>query len=162
MVGILIYILRSLIKSKEPIGLLISFSLIIAGAMGNIVDSMFYGLIFSGSHIHSGLAQFMPPEGGYAPFLQGKVVDMFYFPLIDTTLPDWMPFWGGERFQFFRPVFNLADSAISVGVASIILFHRKFFKQDKKKKEGTNVEDIQANNGKENIVPPAIISDQDS
>lgn len=162
MVGILIYILRSLIKSKEPIGLLISFSLIIAGAMGNIVDSMFYGLIFSGSHIHSGLAQFMPPEGGYAPFLQGKVVDMFYFPLIDTTLPDWMPFWGGERFQFFRPVFNLADSAISVGVASIILFHRKFFKQDKKKKEGTKAEDIQANNDKENIVPPAIISDQDS
>ena len=161
MVAILIYILRSLIKNKEPLGLLISFSLIIAGAMGNIVDSMFYGIIFSGSNIHSGLAQFMPPEGGYAPFLQGKVVDMFYFPLIDSTFPDWFPFWGGERFQFFRPVFNLADSAISVGVASIILFHRKFFKQDKKNNQGTDVEVLPVNNDKEIIVPPALISDQE-
>lgn len=135
MVGILIYILRSLLKSKESLGLLISFSLIIAGAMGNIVDSMFYGMIFSKSIYHGGLAEFMPPEGGYAPFLQGKVVDMFYFPLLDTTLPEWLPIWGGERFQFFRPVFNLADSAISVGVASIIIFHRKFFKQEKKKEK---------------------------
>ena len=132
MVVILVYILRSLIKNKESIWLLISFSLIIAGAMGNILDSMFYGMIFSESKFHGDLAVFMPEGGGYAPFLQGKVVDMFYFPLIDTTLPDWFPFWGGERFQFFRPVFNLADSAISVGVASIIIFHRKFFKQEKK------------------------------
>ncbi|MDF1695093.1 MAG: lipoprotein signal peptidase [Saprospiraceae bacterium] len=138
MVAILIYILRSLIKNKEPLGLLISFALIIAGAMGNIVDSMFYGMIFSKSVFHGGLAEFMPADGGYAPFLQGKVVDMFYFPLIDTTLPDWFPLWGGERFQFFRPVFNLADSAISVGVASIILFHRKFFKQDKNKSKETS------------------------
>ncbi len=131
MVAVLIYILRSLMKNKESLGLLISFALIIAGAMGNILDSMFYGLIFSKSVFHGGLSEFMPAGGGYAPFLQGKVVDMFYFPLLDTTLPEWFPFWGGERFQFFRPVFNLADSAISVGVASIILFHRKFFKQDK-------------------------------
>lgn len=161
MVAILIYILRSLIKNKEPLGLLISFSLIIAGAMGNIVDSMFYGMIFSASHFHSDLAQFMPTEGGYAPFLQGKVVDMFYFPLIDTNLPDWLPFWGGERFQFFRPVFNLADSAISVGVASIILFHRKFFKQEKKKKEAAGVDVLQVNNDKETTVPPVVISDQE-
>lgn len=161
MVAILIYILRSLIKNKEPFGLLISFSLIIAGAMGNIFDSMFYGLIFSESHFHSELAQFMPSEGGYAPFLQGKVVDMFYFPLIDTNLPEWVPYWGGERFQFFRPVFNLADSAISVGVASIILFHRKFFKQDKKKIKDTGADVSLANNDSEIAIPPVVISDQE-
>jgi len=159
MVAVLIYILSSLIKNKEPIGLLISFSLIIAGAMGNIFDSMLYGLIFSKSVFHGGLAEFMPLDGGYAPFLQGKVVDMLYFPLIDTTLPDWFPIWGGERFQFFRPVFNLADSAISVGVASIIIFHRKFFKE-KKKKENTPVLPS-ASNVQETIVPPIVISDQE-
>lgn len=161
MVAILIYILRSLIKNKEPLGLLISFALIIAGAMGNIVDSMFYGMIFSKSVFHGGLAEFMPADGGYAPFLQGKVVDMFYFPLIDTTLPDWFPIWGGERFQFFRPVFNLADSAISVGVASIILFHRKFFKQEKKKNK-VESSDIPSESKIQNTsIPPAIISDQE-
>ena len=87
MVAILIYILRSLLKNKESLGLLVSFALIIAGAMGNIIDSMFYGLIFSKSVYHGGLAEFLPAGGGYAPFLQGKVVDMFYFPLLDTTLP---------------------------------------------------------------------------
>lgn len=160
MVAILIYILRSLIKNKEPIGLLISFSLIIAGAMGNILDSMFYGLIFSKSVFHGGLAEFMPADGGYAPFLQGKVVDMLYFPLIDTTLPEWFPFWGGERFQFFRPVFNLADSAISVGVASIIIFHRKFFK-DKKKKEVATEESTVSSNVQDANIPPIIMSDQE-
>jgi len=161
MVAVLIYILRSLIKNKEPLGLLISFALIIAGAMGNILDSMFYGLIFSSSHIHSGLAEFMPEGGGYAPFLQGKVVDMFYFPLLDTTLPDWFPFWGGERFQFFRPVFNLADSAISVGVASIILFHRKFFKQEKKKKNKAPSDSSELSGVNEVVIPPMLISDQE-
>lgn len=161
MVAILIYILRSLIKNKESIGLLISFSLIIAGAMGNIVDSMFYGLIFSNSHIHSGLAEFMPAGGGYAPFLQGKVVDMFYFPLLDTTLPEWFPFWGGERFQFFRPVFNLADSAISVGVASIIIFHRKFFKQEKKKKDNTTPLSTPTAEVQDIVAPSMTISDQE-
>lgn len=161
MVAILIYILRALIKNKEPLGLLIAFSLIIAGAMGNIVDSMFYGMIFSKSVFHGGLAEFMPAEGGYAPFLQGKVVDMFYFPLIDTTLPDWFPFWGGERFQFFRPVFNLADSAISVGVASIILFHRKFFKNDSKKTKPGNKSGEFDISVKETPLPPVTMSDEE-
>lgn len=161
MVAILIYILRSLLKNKESLGLLISFSLIIAGAMGNIVDSMFYGMIFSKSVFHGGLAEFMPAEGGYAPFLQGKVVDMFYFPLLDTTLPDWFPVWGGERFQFFRPVFNLADSAISVGVASIIIFHRKFFKQEKKKQPQETVQGSSASTPQESIIPPVANSDQE-
>lgn len=131
MVGFLIYILNNLLKNKETYGLIISFSMIIAGAIGNIIDSMFYGLIFSESYFHGGLATMFPPEGGYGNFLTGKVVDMLYFPLIDTILPEWFPIWGGERFEFFRPVFNIADSAITVGVASILLFHRRFFNAEK-------------------------------
>ncbi len=126
MVGFLIYLIRELYIAKEPLGLLISFCLILAGAMGNILDSAFYGLIFSASPHHSSVAELFPPGGGYAPFLQGKVVDMFYFPMIDTILPDWVPIYGGKRFEFFRPVFNVADAAISVGVAIILLFYRSF------------------------------------
>jgi signal peptidase II len=128
MVGFLLYILNNLLKHKETMGLIVSFSLIIAGAIGNIIDSMFYGLIFSESFFHGGLATIFPKEGGYGSFLTGKVVDMLYFPMIDTVLPEWLPIWGGERFEFFRPVFNIADSAITIGVASILLFHRRFFK----------------------------------
>lgn len=135
MVVFLFYILRNLIKHKETYGLIISFSMIIAGALGNIIDSMFYGLIFSESYFHGGLATMFPPEGGYGSFLTGKVVDMLYFPMIDTVLPEWMPLWGGERFEFFRPVFNIADSAITVGVASILLFHRRFFNSETVKDE---------------------------
>ncbi len=130
MTGFLLYILYNLIKQNETTGLIISFSMVIAGAVGNSIDGMFYGLIFSESHYHGGLATIFPPEGGYGSFLTGKVVDMLYFPIIDTVLPDWMPIWGGQRFEFFRPVFNIADSAITVGVASILLFHRRFFKSD--------------------------------
>lgn len=131
MVGFLFYLIASLIKVKESKTLICAFSLIIAGAIGNILDSMFYGLIFSGSSPHgNSLAEFVSFGEGYAPFLQGKVVDMFYFPMVDTILPEWVPFWGGQRFEFFRPVFNVADSAISVGVAWILLFHRKFFTKD--------------------------------
>lgn len=127
----LIYILRTLLKQGETYGLLISFSLVIAGAIGNSIDGMFYGMIFSESYFHGGLATFFPPEGGYSGFLQGKVVDMFYFPLFSTTWPEWIPFVGGNSFEFFRPVFNVADSAITVGVTSILLFHRRFFAQER-------------------------------
>ncbi|MBK8346648.1 MAG: lipoprotein signal peptidase [Saprospiraceae bacterium] len=137
MVTFLFYILRSLIKQNETTGLIISFSMIIAGALGNIIDSMFYGLIFSESYFHGGLATLFPAEGGYGSFLTGKVVDMLYFPLIDTVLPEWVPVWGGERFEFFRPVFNIADSAITVGVASILLFHRRFFSNETVKENKT-------------------------
>lgn len=130
MTGFLLYILYNLIKQNETIGLIVSFSMVIAGAVGNSIDGMFYGLIFSESHYHGGLAIMFPPEGGYGSFLTGKVVDMLYFPMIDTVLPEWLPIWGGQRFEFFRPVFNIADSAITVGVASILLFHRRFFKSD--------------------------------
>ena len=109
MTGFLLYILYNLIKQNETTGLIISFSMVIAAAVGNSIDGMFYGLIFSESHYHGGLATIFPPEGGYGSFLTGKVVDMLYFPMIDTVLPDWMPIWGGQRFEFFRPVFNIAD-----------------------------------------------------
>lgn len=133
MAGFLGYILYSLLKADEKKSLLFSFSLIVAGAIGNIIDCIFYGMIFSESHYHGGLAQFVPFGTGYAPLLQGKVVDMLYFPMVDTILPSWLPIWGGERFEFFRPVFNVADSAITTGVASIILFNRSFFTTDSKK-----------------------------
>ena len=119
--------------------MILAFSLILAGAFGNMIDSAFYGLIFSSTPYHGGLATLFPEGGGYAPFLYGKVVDMLYFPLIDTTLPDWMPFWGGQRFQFFRPVFNISDTAISTGVISLLLFHRRIFKS----KPGQSTEKIE-------------------
>ena len=155
MVGFLIYIIRNLIQAKESFGLLISFALIIAGALGNIVDSAFYGMIFSESpRFHGGVAEMFPEGGGYSSFLHGKVVDMFYFPLIKTTLPDWFPFWAGERFEFFRPVFNIADTAISTGVISILLFHRRFFKSspnnDAEKKTDLNPTDPSTIEIKEN------------
>jgi len=131
MIGFLFYLLNELRKSNQSLGLMVSFGLIIAGAIGNMIDSAFYGLLFSASMDHqSNIATFMPEGGGYAPFLHGKVVDMFYFPLFETTWPSWVPKLGGRPFQFFRPVFNVADSAITIGVFSIVLFHRSFFRSD--------------------------------
>ena len=126
-VGFLVYYLRVLIRAKASMGLLASFALILAGAVGNILDSAFYGMIFSESPYHGGLATLFPAEGGYAGFLHGKVVDMLYFPIINGTFPSWFPFWGGEKFLFFRPVFNIADFAITCGVLNILLFQRSFF-----------------------------------
>lgn len=116
----------SLSKKGAPKGLLICCALIFAGAMGNIIDSAFYGLIFSDSNYQ--LATLFPEEGGYAPFLFGEVVDMLYFELYNGFLPHWLPFWGGDHFIFFRPVFNIADAAITCGVAVILLFYRWYFK----------------------------------
>ena len=96
------------------------------GAVGNIVDSLFYGILFSESTFTE-TALFLPEGGGYSHFLFGKVVDMLYFPIIDTMMPDWVPFIGGERFVFFRPIFNIADSCITIGVIYLILFKRKYF-----------------------------------
>ena len=127
-VGLLIYFIRQLLRSKARTGLLISFGLILAGAIGNILDSAFYGLIFSGSY--HGVAEIFPEGGGYAGFLHGKVVDMLYFPMFEGNFPEWFPLWPGEPYQFFRPVFNIADASISVGVISIIIFHRSFFKTE--------------------------------
>ena len=119
------YYLWTLVKRNAPIGLICSFALIFAGAMGNILDSTFYGVLFSDSGYE--LSRFLPKEGGYASLLHGKVVDMFYFPLLEGHFPSWMPFLGNEEFLFFRPVFNVSDSAITVGVVLILLFQKKFY-----------------------------------
>jgi signal peptidase II len=105
---------------------IITLSLIFTGALGNIIDSCFYGIIFTESTFYQ-VATAFSSQGGYAPFLYGKVVDMFYFPLIETRLPDWLPLWGGEHFIFFRPVFNLADASISTGVLLMLVFQKRFF-----------------------------------
>jgi len=118
------YLWRS-IKREESTGLVVSLSLILAGALGNIIDSAFYGLLFNESTFYQ-KAVFLPAEGGYSSFLHGKVVDMFYFPLIEGFWPEWVPFFGGSDFLFFRPVFNIADSAISIGVALLIIFQKQF------------------------------------
>jgi signal peptidase II len=125
----IIFYMRHLIREKAPNGLLIAMSFILAGAIGNILDSAFYGLIFNESTPFSKAVLF-PEEGGYSSFLHGKVVDMFYFPVLHGTWPQWVPFKAGEYFEFFRPVFNLADTSISLGVFSILIFQKRFFVKD--------------------------------
>ena len=110
--------------------MIICISLILAGAIGNIIDSAVYGLIFNES-TYMQLATAFPNGGGYASFLHGKVVDMFYFPIIETQFPKWVPIYGGEDFTFFRPVFNIADSAITTGVLMLIVFQRRIFPSNK-------------------------------
>lgn len=143
------FYIRYIIKQKEHPGFIFSVSLILAGAMGNIFDSAFYGLIFDkGTMLHQDFQEYIPYDGiasftsggGYAPSMYGCVVDMFYFPMFNGTFPQWVPVWGGEEFQFFRPIFNFADASISVGVAIIILFQKKF-----SKKPDTSAEVSQAN-----------------
>jgi len=124
------YFLYTLVKSKANKMLITSMSLIFAGALGNIIDSTFYGMIFSSSEFQ--IAQLFPPEGGYSSFLHGKVVDMFYFPIIRGVFPEWFPFWGNESFLFFRPVFNVADASITIGVFLMIAFQSVIFPHKKK------------------------------
>jgi signal peptidase II len=120
------FYLAKITKEKVHPGLVISISLIFAGALGNLIDSAFYGLIFSESAYYHP-AQIFPEGGGYSSFLHGKVVDMFYFPVIKGHYPGWLPIWGSQEFVFFRPVFNIADSSITIGVFTLILFQRKLF-----------------------------------
>ena len=111
------------VKKKARTGYIVCLSMVLAGAAGNLIDCMFYGLVFNNSSEFY-QSYFVPFGTGYAPFLMGKVVDMFYFPLIETEWPLWMPFVGGEHFVFFSPVFNFADASISVGVVLLLLFYR--------------------------------------
>lgn len=122
------YYILQLIKEKASKGLILSISLVLAGAIGNILDSLFYGVIFDESYYK--VATLFPDAGGYAPVLYGKVVDMLYFPVLEGHFPDWFPIWSNEHFVFFRPVFNIADSAITIGVLIILLFQRKAFKEN--------------------------------
>ncbi len=130
MVGGLIWYLRAMAKEGAPQGFLLSVGLITAGAIGNIIDSAFYGMIFTDSqHIGGEVAELVPPGDGYGTFLHGKVVDMLYFPIHNFVVPDWVPQLGGENFLFFSPIFNIADAAITVGVLCILIFQRYFFKE---------------------------------
>lgn len=136
------YGLHYMVKNKYNRGFILNVALIFAGALGNIIDSAFYGLIFSESTPFSKAVLF-PEAGGYATFLHGKVVDMLYFPLLSGTFPTWFPIWGGEDFLFFRPVFNIADSAISVGVFLILIFQKRYFKEEHEEKSHANSEIIE-------------------
>lgn len=159
MVGFLIYMLRKMIKTKEPVGFLIFFSLIIAGAIGNIIDSIFYGIIFSASSVHT-VATAFPEGGGYAPVFYGKVVDMLHFPIYSGNLPDWFPFWPGREVHFFRFVFNIADASISTGVIGILLFYRKYFiNANNKKEEGAK--ETETSNATAAASPPISTSEEE-
>lgn len=129
-VGVLGWYIAKQVKLKARWGYIICLSMVMAGAAGNIFDSMFYGLIFNASSEYY-TSYFVPFGTGYAPFLMGKVVDMFYFPLIVTTWPEWIPMVGGSQFVFFSPIFNFADSTISVGVVLLLLLYRdEIFKKE--------------------------------
>lgn len=138
-VGAIAYYIFTLVKRNYSLGYIMCIALIFAGALGNIIDSVFYGVIFD--HSHRQIARFMPESGGYATLLHGKVVDMLYFPLIQTVLPTWVPIWGGQEFVFFRPIFNIADSAICVGVFILLIFYRRTLSESLSK-EKTNAESV--------------------
>lgn len=128
------------VRRQARLGYIVCLAMILAGAAGNLIDCLFYGLIFNESSPYY-VSYFVPFGSGYAPLLMGKVVDMFYFPLIETDWPQWMPFVGGEHFVFFSPVFNFADASISVSVVWLILFYREEIGRISMSKEPSKVEE---------------------
>jgi signal peptidase II len=130
LVVVMLIYLRKLLKkgSEVPMGVCVGVMMVMVGALGNIIDCLFYGVLFGESTMYQ-VAGFLPEGGGYAPFFLGKVVDMLFFPLIDTTWPEWVPFVGGDSLIFFRPIFNFADSCITVGAFYLLIFHWKFFSE---------------------------------
>jgi signal peptidase II len=133
-IGFLSYYIWRQAQKKARWGYMVCLSMILAGAAGNLIDCMFYGLCFDQSTV-THVSEFVGFGNGYESFLMGRVVDMFYFPIIETTWPTWMPIWGGEEFVFFSPVFNFADASISVGVVALLLFYRKEIAQISFKRE---------------------------
>ena len=133
-VVLIAWYLTRVVKQKPRVknGYIVCLSLILAGAVGNIIDCVFYGEFFSAS-THTDIATWVPMGQGYADWLHGRVVDMFYFPIIDTYWPDWIPFVGGEHFIFFSPIFNFADAAISCGIIALLLFYSRYLN------EGTHI-----------------------
>ena len=136
-----VFYIRKIVKHKYHPGFIVCAALIFSGALGNLVDSMFYGMIFEdSSQFVRNVAKIFPAHG-YAGFLHGKVVDMLYFPIIQNAhFPLWVPFWGGEDFVFFRPIFNLSDAAISTGIITILVFQKRFFKNNAKDVAAKSVE----------------------
>jgi signal peptidase II len=140
--------LGKIVKQHYHKGFVVCASLIYAGALGNLLDSTFYGMIFDkGLHFDAVAKDYFPYAGiasfssdGYSSFLHGSVVDMLYFPIFDTTLPSWFPFWGGQEFEFFSPIFNVADASISIGVITLVLFQKRFFKKQHQKESFPTVE----------------------
>lgn len=140
--------LGKIVKQHYHRGFIICAALIYAGALGNLIDSMFYGMFFDkGLHFnplskeyesYAGIAQFS--THGYSSFLHGSVVDMLYFDIFKTTLPDWVPFWGGKEFEFFSPIFNIADASISVGVIALLIFQKRFFRKRSKEENAAALE----------------------
>lgn len=135
------FYIRTLVRKGSTKGLIICASLILAGAAGNLIDSLFYGMIFSESTVQT-VAHWVPFGEGYGSFLHGKVVDMLYFPIIDTTWPEWMPLVGGKPFRFFEPIFNVADVSISTGVIALLVFQKRILPQGRTQpeKEAVNTE----------------------
>ena len=139
-IGVLGYYIWQQVKRNARTGYIVCLSMVLAGAAGNLIDCMFYGMLFNESSPYY-LSYLVDFGTGYAPFLMGKVVDMFYFPLIETEWPTWMPFVGGQHFVFFSPVFNFADASISVSVVLLLLFYREEISKITLKKETNNVEE---------------------
>jgi len=135
-----VYYIKTIIEKKYNRGFIVCVALIFAGALGNLIDSMFYGLIFEDSSMVTYNVAHIFPEQGYAGFLHGNVVDMLYFPIIHTEFPSWVPIWGGEPFDFFSPIFNIADASISTGIIIIFLFQKRLLKTDHSRVKTKNVE----------------------
>ncbi len=133
-VGI-VYLINRFIRKGKRLSLIYSLTLIVAGAVGNLIDSCFYGLIFNESYYS--IATLFPPEGGYGHFLQGRVVDMFYFPIFEFNWPQWLPLIGGQHFEFFNAIFNVADAAITIGVVWLAI-DQLFLSNNTKKEEASN------------------------
>jgi signal peptidase II len=127
--------LGKIIRERYTKGFILCASLIYAGALGNLIDSLFYGMIFEESTYQQVASIF--PEQGYASFLHGKVVDMLYFPIVRSSFPEWMPFVGGNDFEFFSPIFNIADASISIGVITLLIFQKKFIKKEEDEPSST-------------------------
>jgi signal peptidase II len=142
--------LGRIVKQGYNKGFIICASLIYAGALGNLIDSIFYGLLFSESGYNTIATAF--PEKGYAGLLHGHVVDMLYFPMVKTTYPQWVPFLGGRDFEFFSPIFNIADAAISIGVITLLVFQRRFLHREESAHQHTTVETTTENNDKAHVM----------
>ncbi|GAB4200608.1 MAG: lipoprotein signal peptidase [Bacteroidia bacterium] len=138
--GFGVWFIKQLIKKDESVWYIFGISLILAGAVGNIIDSVFYGVLFTESTEYQAASWVF--GNGYAPLFYGKVVDMFYFPLFSGTFPDWLPIWGGESFLFFRPIFNFADASITVGVAILLLFQKQINEYSERRKKEQQTDSI--------------------